>query len=37
MLKLQVDDIYFLTCLSRRGAPISFFGARRDGETAKIT
>ena len=28
VLKIEVEDIYFLTCLSRQGAPISFTGSR---------
>ena len=30
-LEIELEDIYFLTVLSRRGEKISLFGARQDG------
>lgn len=35
MLNIHVGDIYFLTCLSRRGPSISLSYSRRGGETIK--
>ena len=35
VLPILVDDIYFLTGLSRRGAPISLAGSICGGETMK--
>lgn len=34
-LKIEVENIYFLVDLSRKGAPISFSGMRRGCETLK--
>ena len=32
ILEIQVEDIYFLIGLSKRGAPVSLLGGRRGGE-----
>lgn len=34
-LEIQVEDIYFLICMSRRGAPISLSGSRSGGQIVK--
>ena len=33
-LEIELEDIYFLTGLSKRGEPISLFGARPGGQSA---
>ena len=35
ILTIEVEDIYFLTSLSRRGAPISLTGSRGGGITTQ--
>lgn len=35
LLEIQVEDIYFLTGLSKRGAPVSLLGGRSGGEIVK--
>ena len=32
-LEIKLEDIYFLTCLSKRGEPLSLFGARPGGQS----
>ena len=32
-LKIELEDIYFLTGLSKRGEPLSLFGARPGGQS----
>ena len=35
VLPILIDDIYFLTRLSRRGAPIALSGSARGGESVR--
>ena len=35
VVSITIDDIYFLTGMSRRGAPISLLGFARGGESVR--